>query len=1103
LIKGAEADNRQLKDAVLSLREAANKGAVDYIKDVQAQVQAEFEKGRDSRALQTLAGETRSLLPVAQGVKDDEAQAQAEKAEAEKDRIRQEEVSTYLKGLTDAQLRKAQEEAIAGGMTGDQMIAKLRAQAQSAENQNDLETAREMTRQMYGVQKDMASMDVETALANFEKEFLVNPPPGAEQNETYKRIKGTADAQTRADLYTQDKVARELVNAGSEGLQKALIELSKAVTKARVELPSEADAADQGFRHRIANKAYSDQGSIQQSEMQDIQRRIENARINKTLGAQAEVLAEERYRHELKEIELTKARMAESFASQKDIDAKAKAMLQVAEDNRKNLIDEGKKITLNKEKIALSKELKTANKAVGYAVETGNDTKLSDLQKRRTEIALKLLDVETRILDRDHGFASEAEKQQYLQEARTNLLSQMYDEVSNTLNNKTDREAQRYKSRLKGTPFGDEEQGFRKATGREMTRDQQSLVAQFNLYSALRQQQNLQATLAAQKDAYASATRDGNQDGMLRFEKDIVKTEQDLSDLTESIGEFRGQLHDLNTTFLQGLAEVSDEGILSKFEQLNPGFRYLRDQIEGNLAGTLGGLTGIIGDFIANGFSAVHDIEALRDAMANTAQAAGQYQSVVSHRIGLLQEIKSSPTILQESQAVQTLIIEQATTAQKAAEAAARQQLAIAKLQEEQVRRENSLAGQIQKFFTESTKDLASTLLKDTMGEGIRSLFNFGQPEMKDTYEIDGSLRVHVTNMGMDLGGVQSSGQDTGAGGLWDSVSAGMGSAWDSVTGFFSGGSEPTTPVDVAGVDTSAAAGSLQRLSDTATSAAQQVAGLGGQSMNSAGQVVSLASMLNSAFQMSATVTAADSTAVEANAAAMAENTAAVMSNSAAQAAGGAASASGGGMGGMMGGMLGGGSGAGGKASSGTGSMMGWVGSIFSIVTSAASIYSTISQYQKSQEAYDEIINAAKTPQNFAPPTVDPTANAAPKASESKYPSLSDYLTPDKYRELVQSAAASVATGAVSTLTQAPATYMGDVNKFRATMTSGISTGAQQIAQATSEQQQSQAPQAQNIRIINAVDQSVVHDFMSSSSGEKVIMNVLQRNAAAIREYVR
>jgi hypothetical protein len=45
-------------------------------------------------------------------------------------------------------------------------------------------------------------------------------------------------------------------------------------------------------------------------------------------------------------------------------------------------------------------------------------------------------------------------------------------------------------------------------------------------------------------------------------------------------------------------------------------------------------------------------------------------------------------------------------------------------------------------------------------------------------------------------------------------------------------------------------------------------------------------------------------------------------------------------------------------------------------------------------------------------------------------------------------------------------------------------------------------PNQTNVKIVNVIDPSVVHDYMSSSQGERVILNVLQKNPRIIQQVV-
>ena len=192
-----------------------------------------------------------------------------------------------------------------------------------------------------------------------------------------------------------------------------------------------------------------------------------------------------------------------------------------------------------------------------------------------------------------------------------------------------------------------------------------------------------------------------------------------------------------------------------------------------------------------------------------------------------------------------------------------------------------------------------------------------------------------------------------------------------------------------------------------------------------------------------------------------------------------------------------------GGASSGAGSMMGGAAAVISIIQSLWSIYSSISNWSKSKKAYDAVIEAARTHKGVAVPTSDPTGGSATPKTDTNYKPLAGYLTKDKYKEIVNKTSAPIATEAMASLTDAPAKYVKDPNKdARGKMTGGTVTGTQQITSATAGQQ-ANAQQPPGVRIVNVVDQSLVHDFMASSAGEKVILNTLQKNAASIKEYVR
>jgi hypothetical protein len=48
-----------------------------------------------------------------------------------------------------------------------------------------------------------------------------------------------------------------------------------------------------------------------------------------------------------------------------------------------------------------------------------------------------------------------------------------------------------------------------------------------------------------------------------------------------------------------------------------------------------------------------------------------------------------------------------------------------------------------------------------------------------------------------------------------------------------------------------------------------------------------------------------------------------------------------------------------------------------------------------------------------------------------------------------------------------------------------------------------QPAQGQAVRIVNVIDPAMAADYLDSSAGEKTILNILQRNAGAVRQVLR
>ena len=623
-------------------------------------------------------------------------------------------------------------------------------------------------------------------------------------------------------------------------------------------------------------------------------------------------------------------------------------------------------------------------------------------------------------------------------------------------------------------------------------------------------------------------------DAELTFTAGISKTKAAIQEIETAIGTFEGEILNRTETFIGALSKVSDSGVLSKFEKLNPGFSELRNQVESNLAGTLDGITTIVGDFIGHGFNAVKDLSALHESMMAVASAQGNLMSTVSSRVGLLHTIAASPTILKESPAVQALIIGQSTAAQTAAESAARQQLAIAQMQQQKTQQQNSLGGQLQLLGVQQAKDLGGTLIKDALGNGISSLFGAGTSGLgggKATYDIDEGQKVHVTNMGSGLSGNTKPGDTTqspldslyssvksGINGAYNYVSSGISNAYNSVFG-----SNTPAATDTA---TPATTYALKALGNSATTAIT--------SINTMGTEAQIAAAAHTANAAAATTNA---TAATTNATAMSTDSAAVEANAAAQTARGASSAlssagstlSGTGSGGPslfqgLSNILGGGSygvtngavpgntfgvlasdadPASSGMMSGMKGMMGMAGSIFSIGTSIMSMASTVSNYISSNKMYDAVMAALPNHQSMTLPT-DPSqlSTSAASSTDTNYQGLAGYLSSDKYQATVQSAATAAATGAVTAITNSPASYTNLAAKNPNQPANPVTTGAQQISSSTSSAAFQSSQQAPGVKILNVIDQSLVHDFMSTSGGEKVIMNALKNNASVIKQII-
>ena len=477
------------------------------------------------------------------------------------------------------------------------------------------------------------------------------------------------------------------------------------------------------------------------------------------------------------------------------------------------------------------------------------------------------------------------------------------------------------------------------------------------------------------------------------------------------------------------LKSVSNQGILSEFEQLNSGFSGYRKRVEANMAGALNSFTDVLAGFITQGFDAAGKMQELYGAMQNTAQAETQYQDVIASRVGLLNAIQEASPILKESQAVQTLIIQQATTAQQAAEASAKQQALIAKAEEDKLVRENSMMGKIGAFTTDTTKGFVADFAKSAMGEGIRGILGMGTKGADNAEVKNGRLQVDAA-ITDGLGGLTSAlgggGQSRDATGVLGGVSG----IFDKVTGLFGKG-----------------AGAAQAASS---------------SFQGNGMLLSYGN---------SSLTGANGGATAVNA----------LANQGADFYGSA----------------GAGSGAATGAGASAGAAMAGIGALISIATSAMSIYSTVSNYNKSKKARDEILAAARAPSPKPLQTDQTNASATNITSDTHYKDLAGYTAlDDRARKQIT----ETSNAAVAAMLNHPSLSASVRSPSAA---KSVESGADKLAGTVRDVG---APvvnvHPQPIRVVTTPSPDVMTDHMASAAGEKVISSYIYRNARTIKQTI-
>jgi hypothetical protein len=169
-------------------------------------------------------------------------------------------------------------------------------------------------------------------------------------------------------------------------------------------------------------------------------------------------------------------------------------------------------------------------------------------------------------------------------------------------------------------------------------------------------------------------------------------------------------------------------------------------------------------------------------------------------------------------------------------------------------------------------------------------------------------------------------------------------------------------------------------------------------------------------------------------------------------------------------------------------SNMAAAGAVLSIGMSAYSIYNTIDAYSESLDYYEKVLHEAtknnnKAPEVFAADTTSPSSTSVDtgySAITNPAGALAGYINSPKYKDSVASGLAPAAMEGIQSRMKSPASYSASPQTGGA---EALSTGVQQLAGVINSTQREAAKQ-QNVRVVNVVDPSLVHDFMSSASGE-------------------
>ena len=1152
LISSGMIDDAGLQSALSSLTVYANAGNVDTLTDLQGALAgvmatSDQEASRKGQLRNAIA----DSIKAAKDNQKSQKEAEAKKIADDERQKRLAEEDVFIKSREASLVSAAEENYNAGkahdfASKGDPLLTnELEARKKAAESRNNLAEAQGYTENLAERKKTKTTSQVLVDVAKFEQELFSGPLRDSELAKGLLSARESGvDALERAKYYVTNKSAggysedfAALHNKDLSTLQDTLRESVVAAS----EVLSDLSLAKTQYSQQSSEKSVAERLEVLNAEREANRREIDGARSKGELDKKAVELGDKQLANARDIYKVEAERMKLAGKSPEAIELFSKNREKEATQEYENLVNEGTKRKLKSESAGVSRELKAIDKYRERLIAVGNSEELAKTDAIRASKAKELLELEIAIAEKDHVILDEKEKQEQLELGLSNIRGkELDDQIEAIAKNKAarDRHMQAISTR---SPFDPETEGYLGGIGTGLTKQQQALVAAKNLADMQSNLENIRQDQVAAQSAYLKAINNKDDTaGVLKAADELEALNKEADDASKTIGKYKAELVQLNGNLFQVLDNVSTDGVLEKFQKLNGGFSSLKNDIENNIAQTLDGVTGIFSDFIITGGQTVQQIQELHSAMMQTSQAQQNYYQTVSNRIGLMSELASSPSFMKESAAVQALIIQQSTAAQAAAESAAKQQALLAQYEEKQVARNQSLTGRLQNYAVSQAQQLGGSILKDVFGEGVSKVLGIGTPAEgnKPGFLADGTQKVYVTNAG-DISGTAGKGQSKLVEAIKKGLGIGKGNSGGllgAFTGLFGGSSGSSNPLDIQNIGFeslkgSGGSGSKSAIGkffsdltggSTGGEIASSLGSLGNMLSGKTGEIVfkgfsNASEYLSSLFSSGTGSAAAEQGISNAISNMLPESYGATTGSVATDVSGFSKGASGA----LTESSLGLESsaaaaadsskvptvasvteeGASKAAGTGVSAAAEAVGPILSIIGSIASIYSTISQHDRNESIRKAIFDEAATPKSFfTAADVNKIANTpGTSPTDTNYRGLSGYLPESQYITPASVASSFQAAGSVMRVANQPMQFSGASAK---TINSPVTTGVDKANSAAAGQKPTEQA-APSVRIVNVVDQSLVHDFMSSASGEKIILNTMQRNAMTVKELIR